>query len=180
MAVLLPPAVVHVQRSSCQVHTAYDPVDRTPFDFSGNLLRSHAGPEPSSAHRLALARANINKVHIPPRQPLIHLAQQQGMGFDDFYEEDEEEIIVDDDSFAQPMMEPNRLSTITEKTEVRTVESRSQFGYSPSEFLVDTSRPTLGVPRASMRPMSAMTGMTGSTMDYGQPIRMCSIIRFFF
>jgi hypothetical protein len=158
--------------------SAHDPAHQTPFDYNGNLLRSKAGIEPNSAHKLALARANINKMHIPPRQPLIHLAQQQQQQQQqetepmyEEYDEYEDEEGDSYDSFAQPLLEPNRLSTITEKTEMRTVDSRSQFGFSPSEYAVDTTRQHLAAPvRTSVRPMSTMTVFTSSTVDYGQPI----------
>jgi hypothetical protein len=98
------------------------------------------------------------------------------------YEEYEEEDEGSYDSFAHPLLEPNRLSTITEKTEIRTVDSRSHLSLSPSEYAVDTSRRHLSpYKQVSARPMSSMTAMTSSTQDYGQPIRGCfACVRFLY
>lgn len=153
---------------------------RTPFDFSGINIRSLAENENNSAHRLALARMQINRVHMPSmRQPLIHLAQQQEQPLFEEYDDNESY-----GSFGPPV-EGNRLSTITEKTELRTVDSRSHVGYSPGRQESATPRYSLTAQslaaqnqRLSARPLSHMTGISASTMDYGNVIRRLVFFRF--
>jgi hypothetical protein len=140
---------------------------RVPFDFNGALMRSKAGSNPNSAHKLALARAAINaKAHMP----LIHLAQDgDGMAEEEYDEEEEPPLMS---------LENARLSTITEKTEQRTIDSRmwgrsqqalSATGGSRHDLSLNNLRSqqylTTGAPRVS-RAMSAVT----STTDYGQLI----------
>jgi hypothetical protein len=157
-----------------------NPEPRTPFDFSGINIRSLAENENNSAHRLALARMQINRVHMPSmRQPLIHLAQQQEQPLFEDYDDNESY-----GSFGPPV-EGNRLSTITEKTELRTVDSRSHVGYSPGRQEPATPRYSLTAQslaaqnqRLSVRPLSHMTGMSASTMDYGNVIRRLAFFRF--
>lgn len=145
---------------------------RVPFEWNGALLRSQEGDNPSSAHKLARARAEINaRAHIP----LIHLAQNgpppEGLEGEPPMEEEE------------PPFSPlgnNRLSTISEKTEQHTIDSRTWGG---SQQTLRTgngaSQQHLAVPgrgsyyapsRASGRPMSTFT--TTTITDYGQVIGM--------
>jgi hypothetical protein len=155
------------------VSSAYDPAHRLPFTYSGATVRSVAQEHDNAAHKLAMARLDINRQAMPPlRQPLIHLAQQHAPMYEEG--EDDDDGSASYDSYAQPMLDPARLSTITEQTELRTVDSRSHFGYSPSEHRMDVMRQHVAPPvRNSMRPMSTMTGISASTMDYGTPIREC-------
>lgn len=144
------------------------PHEPTPFGWSGAVLRSQEGTNPSSAHRLAKARSNINaQAHIP----LIHLAQGAPPPEEDPSMEEEEGLF-------SPIGN-NRLSTITERTEQMTIASRLSRASSRQTIHAGNGAPQqhLAVPdrgsyyaasRHSGRPMSTFTATTFT--DYGQVI----------
>lgn len=143
------------------------PPGLTPYDWNGALIRSQAGENPSSAHRLAKARADINaQAHMP----LIHIAQG-GLP-------PEGEPSMEEEEPFSPYGN-NRLSTITERTEQMTIRSRMTPASSRHTLRAgdSASQQPLTVPgrgsyyapsRASGRPMSVVTSTTFT--DYGQVI----------